>query len=144
MHLVVNRIISAISTAIFTEFGEGYEVYKESVPQDLQEPCFSVMSLNPTNDQFLGKRYFRQNLCCIQYFPATNKPKQECNGVTERLYDCLEIIYLDKTIPTRGTQMNAEFNDGVLSFFVNYDMFVYKQEEKEIMAIQDMSTYVKE
>lgn len=133
MHLVVNKIISAICTAIHNEFGEGYEIYKESVTQDLQEPCFSVMCLNPTNEQFLGKRYYRQNIFCIQYFPSTNKSKQECNNVTERLYDCLEIIYLDKTIPTRGTQMNAEYSDGVLSFFVNYDMFVYKHEEKEKM-----------
>lgn len=141
---MVNKIISAICTAIHKEFGEEYEIYTESVPQNLQEPCFSVMCINPTSDQFLGNRYYRKNLCCITYFPSTDKQKKECNNVTERLYDCLDIINIDDTAPTRGTGMTAEYSDDVLLFFVNYDMFIYKQEEKEKMELQDMSTHVKE
>ena len=66
---MINKIIDGISVAINAEFGYDYEIYTESVEQGLNEPCFSILCLNPTNEQFLGRRYFRNNQFCIHYFP---------------------------------------------------------------------------
>jgi hypothetical protein len=55
--------------------------------------------------------------------------------VQERLEDCLEyIIHHDSQSDVdggliRGTEMHGEIVDGVLSFFVNYDFYVYKDKE---------------
>lgn len=131
----LNKIIDSISIAINDNFGDDYEIYTESVEQGLREPCFSIISLNATNNLFRGNKYFRRNQFCIQYFPSKNDKKYECNEILEELYDCLELIKLidsDKTI--LGTKMNGEIIDGVLNFFVNYDTYVYKVEvEKEFM-----------
>lgn len=124
---MINKIIDAISEAIFTEFGDGYDIYTESIEQGLVEPCFSILCLNPTNDLFLGKRYKRTNQFMIQYFPSTDEKNKECNVVMERLFDCLETITVQGDL-TRGTKMNGEMVDGVLNFQVNFDMFVYKVE----------------
>lgn len=140
---MINQIIDGISVAINSEFGDSYEIYTESVKQGLEEPCFSILCLNPKIDQFLGKRYFRTNQFCIHYFPSSSEPRSECQAVTERLMDCLELITVtgDKV---RGTKMNGEIVDGVLSFFVNYDMFVYKEKiTEQVMENLDYNTGVK-
>nr|WP_308742101.1 hypothetical protein [uncultured Anaerocolumna sp.] len=130
---MIQKVIDGISIAVNTEFGDTYDIYTESIEQGLQEPCFSVFCLNPTNELFLNKRYFRTNQFCIQYFPLSEEKNTECNDVIERLHDCLELIKVNGDL-TRGTRMKSELIDGVLNFFVNYDMFVYKVEEKTQMG----------
>lgn len=125
---MINKIIGGISVKINAEFGDSYEIYTESVEQGLNEPCFSVLCLNPTIEQFLGERYFRTNQFCVHYFPKTNEKQYESFIVVERLQNALEYITVDGDT-VRGTQMHSEIVDGVLSFFVNYDMFVYKAKE---------------
>ncbi len=123
---MINSIIESISISLNAEFGDDYTTYTESVEQGLNEPCFFVSCINPTNRVFLGKRYFRENQFCIQYFPADkDRAKEECNAVAERLFPCLEYITVTGDL-VRGTKMKYEVVDGVLNFFVNYDLFVYK------------------
>jgi len=144
---MINKIIDAVSISINSEFGDGYDIYTENIEQGLKEPCFSVFCLNPTNELFLNKKYFRTNQFCIQYFPSSDEPKNECNAVLERLYGCLELITMlvDETTGdlTRGTKMKGEVVDGVLNFFVNYDMFVYKVETNDPMEEMEFNADVK-
>ena len=69
---MINSIIDSISIALNAEFGDCYKNYKEEKKQDLEEPCFFIQCLNPTQRLFLNKRYFRKNQFCIQYFPETS------------------------------------------------------------------------
>lgn len=142
---MINSIIEAISISLNEEFGDGYEIHMEEIKQGLKEPCFFIACLNPTTELFLGKRYFRTNQFCIQYFPETNEKQRECNGVAERMLQCLEYITIygeDK--PIMGTKMKYEIVDGVLNFFVNYDCFVRKIEQQTPMESLQASTSVKE
>lgn len=142
---MINAIIEAISVALNGEFGDSYEIHMEEIEQGLEEPCFFIFCLNPSNDLFLGKRYFRTNPFCIQYFPESSEKQRECNGVAERMYDCLEYITMDgDSEPIRGTKMKHEVVDNVLNFFVNYDCFVYKVEEQTAMGEMKLDTAVKE
>lgn len=141
---MINSVIYGISAALDAEFGSSYRIYMEEVKQDLEEPCFFISCINPSKRLFRGKCYFRQNLFCIQYFPETEKVRQECNEVMERLYDCLEYIFLpDKEKPVRGTQMNGEIIDNVLNFFVDYNFFTYKTEQEEGMETMVIKNDVK-
>ena len=134
MYEVINAIIAAVSQALNAEFGDAYAIYTEQIAQGLQEPCFFVACVNPTNRLFLDKRYFRENQFCLQYFPAdTARAREECNAVAERLYWCLEHISVAGDL-TRGSQMRYEVVDDVLSFFVNYDMFVYRLDNTPAMG----------
>ena len=128
---MINLIIEGISIAINTEFGERYTIYTESVEQGLKEPCFFISCLNPTSKVFLGERYFRANQMCIQYIPTnTSVEKEECNAVVERLFNCLEYITVGEDL-IRGSKMSSEIVDGVLNFFVNYDLFTLRLRNKE-------------
>ena len=78
---MINSIIESISISLNAEFGDEYTTYTESVEQGLNEPCFFVFCINPTDRVFLGKRYFRENQFCLQYFPADkDRAKEECNA----------------------------------------------------------------
>lgn len=142
---MINSIIEAISISLNEEFGDGYETHMEEIKQGLKEPCFFITCLNPTTELFLGKRYFRTNQFCIQYFPETNEKQRECNGVAERMLQCLEYITIyDEDKPIMGTKMKYEVVDGVLNFFVNYDCFVRKTEQHIPMETLHENTDIKE
>lgn len=134
---MINSIIASISITLDAEFNkdksEDYEIHSEEIKQGLKEPCFFIQCLNPTTELFLGKRYFRQNQFCIQFFPATDKKQRECNEVAERMIWCLEYITVNGDL-FRGTKMKHEVVDGILNFFVNYDCFVYRVEENTPMG----------
>lgn len=140
---MINSIMEAISTALNTEFGDGYTNYMEEINQDLTGKSFFIQCLNPTNELFRGQKYFRCNQFCIQYFPLSEDDRnRECYDVLERLSQCLEYIDVDGLM--RGTQMNGKVVDGVLNYFVNYDCFVYKREETVKMGQMMPCTTVKE
>ena len=127
---MIQSIIDAICLAIHSEFGNDYEIYTESVEQGLEEPCFFILCLNPTKERFLGNRYFRTNQFCIHYFAHSDNKRMECIEVLERLSEALEFINVDGDL-IRGTATTNQFNDGVLQFFVNYDLFTFKKSDED-------------
>lgn len=123
---MINAIIEAISMALNAEFGDNYEIHMEEIKQDLKEPCFFISCINPTSSLFLGNRYLRESMFCIQYFPEQKgNEKRECNEVAERLFLCLEWLDIDGE-QVKGTRMKCEVVSGILNFFVNYDVYIQK------------------
>ena len=123
---MINSMIESISIALNAEFGDRSKVHREAKKQGLTEPCFFIQCLNPVEELFLGKRYSRKNQFCIQYFPEDKlHGEQECHAAAGRLFSCLECLGVGGSL-VRGTKMRYEMADGILHFFVNYDLFVYK------------------
>ena len=126
---MINSIIESISISLNAEFGDKYKIHREEKRQGLKEPCFFIQCLNPTEELFFWKRYFRKNQFCIQYFPENKlHGKEECYAVGERLFSCLEYLDVGGDL-VMGTKRKYEVVDGILHFFVNYDLFVYKVAE---------------
>ena len=135
---MINSIIESISISLNAEFGDKYKIHREAKKQGLQEPCFFIQCLNPTEKLFLGKRYFRQNQFCIQYFPEDGAHiNEECCAVAERMLMCLEYLDVGDDL-VMGTKMRYEVVDGILHFFVNYDLFVYKVVES-VSTMEEVS-----
>ncbi|MCX7715042.1 MAG: hypothetical protein N2171_04875 [Clostridia bacterium] len=122
---MINSIIDGISIALNGEFGDGYEIYKETVNQDLTEPCFFIMLLSANQKLIMDKRYLKEHHFDIHYFPSTQDKNTEILDVVDRLYDVLEYItFGDSSL--RGTNMSHEVVDGVLHFDVSYNFYVRK------------------
>lgn len=126
---MLNNVTAGIAIAINQEFGDSYEIYTDEVEQDLKEPCFFIMILNPDIERRLSVRREVDVPMSIQYFPK--KGRAEYNDVAERLalyvLECITPYESDALI--RGKDMHWEIVDGVLNFFVTYNFFVYKIED---------------
>lgn len=140
--ITINGIISAVSSALCEEFGERYTIYTEEVRQGLEEPCFFISCISPKdrllignfNSHVLGKRYYRQNRLCIQFFPENRERwREESYDTAEAMYLCLETLDCEGDL-VRGTDMRYELVDGVMSFFIDYNYFVYVSRETEVMG----------
>ncbi len=126
---MINDIISAISKSIYSHFGSDYEIYKESLEQGLIEPCFWILCINNTTEKLLNTRKLNINSFCIHYFPKSKK-QEECFNVLTTLTDILEYLNLEDTL-IEGTNIRSEIVEGVLYFFINYDIFTLKTTETE-------------
>jgi hypothetical protein len=124
---VTEEIIQAVCAAIYGEFGEGYTLYTEAVAQDAAVPCFFVICTQSRLNRVMGDLYHKETPLVIQYLPKdTENYRSECEDASERLFLTLDQIpFKDGYI--NGTELRAEIIDGVLNFFVNYDMNVIKQ-----------------
>ncbi len=141
---MINIIIDAISITLHDEFNTDdknhYKIYTEEVLQGLKTPCFFINALNPKEDLFRDNKYKQINQFCIQYIPndSCTEKKHECNEVRDKLFNLLEYITIceldskENTVKSliRGKEMHGEYSDGVLNFFVNYDIFVKKEKIK--------------
>jgi len=125
---MLNNLLDAIAIKLNLEFGDEFAIHTEQVKQGLKEPCFFIMLLTSNQKQVIGKRYFREHPFDIHYFPSTRDKNTEFLNVVDRLNDALEYITMgDDSL--RGTKMYHEVVNDVLHFFVNYDLFVYKEPE---------------
>ena len=128
---MINEIVKGISKKLHETFGEDYKIYKEDIPQGFKEPAFVITHIQTFSDRKLANRYLRQNHFDIVYHPKDGyKKKSDIYEVTETLFLILEEIFvLDNLV--RGVKMSPEIVDGVLHFFVNYDMFVKRPENAD-------------
>ena len=118
-------LIDAISIKLNESF-PGVPIYSESVLQSLTPPCFFIGVLNPSQQQQLGTRYFRRHPFDVHYFPAADN-KAEMYTTADTLCAALEYVTLANGDILRGSEVHWEIVDGVLHFFVNYDVFVRKE-----------------
>lgn len=125
---MVNDLIDGISIKLNQVFGDGVRIYSESVKQGLTEPCFYIAVLNPSQNQVVGNRYFRQQPFDVHYFPAASGNNEELQAMASDLFNALEYVTLINGDVIHGKNMNYEVVDGVLHFFVNYNMFVRRIE----------------
>ncbi len=129
-----NDILDAITRRLNELFGDGYEIYTDPVRQGIKEPCFFVQLLEPTEKPMVGQRYFRETGIAIQYLPGeTTEILREMNRATELLMDGMEYITLADGSLLRGTARSArpDLEDGVLTFFVSYNLYIIKDKKKE-------------
>lgn len=120
---MIQSIINGIIRALRTEYNESFRIYTESTEQGLIEPCFSVLSINPSSEREVGNRYKRRFLFNITYFPATDEPISECNEVCETLLGLLNDVETDIGIIHSVDIPEGKIVDGNLQFTIQYQVF---------------------
>lgn len=130
---MINSLTEAVGKAVKAEFGDTADVFTEEVRQGFSAPCFFVSCDNPLERLFFGTKYYSENQFCIQYFPKEGTRKRaECEEAAERLFEAL--LWLDVGDDLiMGRKMSHKTEKGVLSFFVSYDYYYYRQEKKPLM-----------
>ncbi len=131
---MVNEIINGIAKAVKTEFPESKKIYIDEIEQGMAEeinrPCFFIAFLEANQEQHLGRRLWREHSFDVHYFPQNeDAPSREINGVLDRLRLALRFIDVKEdsgagVSKIAGTDMRHEVVDGVLHFFVSFNLFV--------------------
>lgn len=130
---VTNQIKIAILEKLKEQFPE-YKRYSDEIKQGFQAPCFFLATINNQSEQkTIGKRYMRTISFDLRFFPPKDT---ECRN-NERMYEIGDLLYMlleIVRIPEQlvyGSDMHFEIVDGVLHFFVDYKVFVYRQIEMD-------------
>lgn len=141
---MIYKTIMGISQALNEEFKESYAVYINQVEQELQSSCFLIVPVKHEQKQKLGNRYELLQSFDIRYFPSsTQEYTEECANVTSKLFRILEYITVDGDL-TRGTNMSAQIQDGIMHFFVDFNLFVFKLQERFNMETMQSDVSLKE
>ena len=128
---MINKIVDGISKALNQEFGDEYEIYQNNVMQGLDEPCFFIAVLEPSKDQLLQNRFLQRNPFDVHCFPKRWDDNREMQEAAERMLDCLEWIIPEE--PIHGTEIRWQIEDGVLHFFVSYNVVRNRMIQKDLM-----------
>lgn len=128
------EIRSGIGKALKTEFGGEYPIYSEEVKQGMTTPCFFISCVEASQQRFLSGRFLCENKFLIRFYPKDDsRKKQQCFQTAQRLFDCLLWIKAGEDL-LMGRKMSGRTENGILSFYVNYDYFGYKKEDKTPMG----------
>lgn len=139
----VGAITSAVSTAVYNAFGDGYEIYTDKVTQGLREPCFLIRCLNGAKNVDLGRRYKRETQISVQYFPKAEGDCAEIADALERLLEALDTIEADGCL-LHGKDITGTPHDGMLTVTAIYDGFVLREETLPDMDSLSTQTNAKE
>lgn len=128
---MVNAIRQGIIDAIDNEFG--LPICIDKIKQGVNEPCFLVTSLTNSENHILNSRHQRNIQFMVQYFPSSQEEyADECNDVSERLFDILDMITVKDGYMRHDGDMNAHTVDDVLNFEVTYRPMVFKIPKEQI------------
>ncbi len=129
--LMCNEILKGISLKLNEEFGNNYKYYIDRLEQGFSEPCFFILMLTDNSNLLIKNGYRYQSNFDIHFYPnSIHKKNNEIHAAKDRLYDCLEYITVNGDL-VRGISMRSEIVDGVLHFFVSYNMNLYKETKKD-------------
>lgn len=123
---MLNKVITGIAQKLNQVFGDGYEIYIDSVQQGLNEPCFLITCLQGAQNQLVGNLYERKQPFDILYYHRSKDSASEINDVISSMQMEMEYIIAGGSM-LRGTNISYEVVDDVLHFFVNYDLRVRKE-----------------
>ena len=141
---MVNEVILGISAEIYAAFGDGYEIYRDDVEQDLQEPCFFIAPLEVDGSTLPCKRIAQTVPVDLHYFPKDPASNTELFDVGDKLMDALEIIRPPEGVPMRGVGRRYEVVDGVLHFFVSFTTQRMKVSDAVLMERVNAAVNTKE
>lgn len=117
---MVNDLLAAISTQLYTTFGNDYRYYVENVEQNLTKPCFTIDTILPTQRSKSPVLYDRTMPMVVHYFTDDKKDtKSDCYAKAEQVVECLEYLPFKNTT-LRGKDISWQIVDEVLQIFITY------------------------
>ena len=141
---MIRAIMKGIISAIKTEYGSKYEVYKNPPEQGLNKGSFLVRCIAPVTVPKFRNRAEKSYTFHIKYFPKdANNPDLECFEVGETLSSVLQIITVDGVAVHSKGELSCKVVDGVLQFTVTYFVYAMMVEEAgENMEIMSQSVLI--
>lgn len=123
---------TAIAQIIRSTLANEYDVLFDFPEQGRNTPYFYITVVNPSQEPKLGNQYLRIQPFEIQYFSKSENYTKECIEIAEKLFEILEYIQMDGRL-IQGSGMNFKLEDGILYFYVNYNMIIVKDNKEDVL-----------
>ena len=130
---MLNGIVEGIVAQLKAVFEDRCEIYQNNDGQELKKPCFFIAVLQPELSPLLGLRALKRNPFDIHYYPAMPGDSTEMLDAAERLMLGLEFIKIPSGELLHGTSMRYEMIEGILHFFICYNMIIKRKKELPLM-----------
>lgn len=129
-----NDIVKGIAKALRDTFGPGYRIYQNDIEQGFQTPCFFILSMKATPSPLGKDRFLLKSPFDVHFFPEDEKDNAVMQAIAWQLWQALEFITLPGGDKLHGTSMSWEVQDGVLHFFVSFNMTLRRIDLPEKMG----------
>ncbi|APC82878.1 phage tail terminator family protein [Clostridium botulinum] len=124
----INDLRIGINQTLDKEF-PNINIYGEEIKQGFEEPCFFIKVLSSGQNKELNIRYKKNISFNIHYFSDKEDLNNDCNDMTDKLYEVLEYIKTNNSL-YRANEMTHEVIDGVLHFMLQFNYHVLKEIEE--------------
>lgn len=129
-----NDIVKGIAKALRDAFGPGYRIYQNDIEQGFKTPCFFILSMKATPSPLGKDRFLLRSPFDVHFFPEDEKDNAAMQDIAWQMWQALEFITLPGGDKLHGTSMNWEVQDGVLHFFVSFNMTLRRIDFPEKMG----------
>lgn len=126
------QLTAGIAKALAEEFGTGFTIYADYIPQNFQTPSFYVRQISGSFTQQVGNRHILEIGVMATYFPPEHEKAEQKNmlDTLSRLYPALEYIQGEDGLPIRAENMRHEITDHELHLELTYRLVVVRPIER--------------
>lgn len=142
---VVNEVVIGMATKINKIYNKKYPIYTDNEEQGLDKPCFFIKYLNGDENREIGlqDRFYKDKLNFVIIGYTEDGNTEILNDMIDNLYELEYIELTDKTL-LRAEKLHPKIEDGVLHFFIDYEIFIKKEDATTIkMNNYDLTGEVK-
>lgn len=128
-----NDIVKGIAAALRSAFGGAVRIYQDDIEQGFRTPCFFILPLQPALSPLGRDRFLLRSPFDIHFFPEDDKQNAAMQETAWQMWQALEFITLPGGDMLHGTAVTWEVQDGVLHFFVSFNMTLRRTDVPEKM-----------
>lgn len=142
---VINEVVIGMATKINEIFDKKYPIHTDSEEQGIDKPCFFIKYLNGDENREIGlqNRFYKDKLNFVIIGYTEDGDTEILNDMIDNLYELEYIELTDKTL-LRAQKLHPKIEDGVLHFFIDYEIFIKKEDATTIkMNNYDLTGEVK-
>lgn len=130
---MLRELIESAAAGLKEGFGENCTVYYNEAPQEATGPFFIILPLKAIRTPRLGRRYYQTCPLDIQFIPGQEDKGARLMAVAERMMELLTLLTTENGERFLGRNMSFEVQRGTLHFYVSYNFFLLRPEEREAM-----------
>ena len=127
---VVKEIVIGIATKINKIYDNKYPIYTDAEQQGVDKPCFFIKYLKGEENREIGlqDRFYKDKLNFVIIGYTEDGNSEILYDMIDKLYELEYIELTDKTL-LRADKLHPEVEDGILHFFIDYEIFIKKESE---------------
>lgn len=122
---VLKRVIAQSIGKVCTD----WEIYEEEIPPEKKGPYFLIKEIESSLQLVLGRRYKSSHNFEIHCVPGEGGT-EALQVMAHVLFEILEYIHTEEGI-LRGGNFKTNSKDGELHFFVSYEYFLTKPDQRD-------------